>query len=523
MRYRNSLLLTLILGLSACTHASQTSGVIDPSRMAAHVTVLAGDDYEGRAPGTTGEAKTIAYIAQQMAAVGLQPVAGGDWFQPMSIVEVAPRAVQIEIAGARIDNGPDAIFWTAAAQPSIELRDSEAIFVGYGIHAPDKGRDDLAGLDLKGKSVFFMIGAPEGDGAWPTRAARVAELKKRGAAAVIGIHPQASDGAEWKAMQGQLARPQRRLADTADVAPVIEGVMSATAADRFLSATVRQALKPVVLGARVNATVANDVRRIETRNVAGVLRGSKRPDEYLLYMAHWDGLGRCRPATESDSICNGAVDNASGIAGLIELARAFATHRRPERSILFLATTAEEWGLLGGDHYAAHPLVPLDKTVAGFNFDTIALRARGANVVVLGEGLTDLDPLIAQAARAQGRGVEPADHVAQFFKRSDHYSLVEKGVPVLIATSIFARTAEPQSEGYKRAEDYLSKVYHSPSDEMSSELRFDGAAQDVDLAYRVGRMLADSDDWPGWKPGVEYGAARAAGSAKTALSATEQR
>jgi Zn-dependent M28 family amino/carboxypeptidase len=245
------------------------------------------------------------------------------------------------------------------------------------------------------------------------------------------------------------------------------------------------------------------VRRFVSKNVVGRLPGAKRPDEHVLFLAHWDHLGRCAPG-KPDPICNGAVDNASGVGGLIELARAFTSGKRPDRSILFLATTAEEGGLMGARHYVEQPVVPLAQTVGGLGADTIASGEAPADIVVLGQGLSpDMDRIIAAAARSQGRRMVVDKAGEEFFQRSDHYPFAAAGVPVLIATSVFAPAARPATERY------FADRYHKPADEYRPGLPLAGAAADIDLAYRVGLRLANGRDWPRWKAGTPYAAARA--------------
>jgi len=511
----------LLLATGCVTGPPSTTGAIAPEAIARHVEALASDAYEGRAPGTPGEAKTLAYIVDAMKAAGLQPGNRGAWFQDVPLVEVAPSVgAMLKVGGPRggaaFEWGEDAIFLNPRALPDARLAASEIVFAGYGIRAPARGWDDFAGLDLRGKTAVMLAGSPEALKDEPPLAAsarKVATAVELGAAGVVLIVAPEFTDERWQAYVAGERRPDLRR-DGLPGGPTVEARLRHEAAARLFDASGhdyaalraaagRPGFKPVTLGSRASVRLDGRVRRFASKNVVGVLPGSKRPDEHVLFLAHWDHLGRCAPE-RPDPICNGAVDNASGIGGLIELARAFGRGEQPARSILFLATTAEESGLLGARHYVEQPVVPLAKTVGGLGADTIAAGGGPADVVVLGSGLSPaMDRLIAGAARAQGRKVVADPAGEDFFQRSDHYPFAAAGVPVLIATSIFAPGARAETDRY------LSERYHKPSDEFRPDLRFDGAALDVDLAYRVGLRLANGRDWPGWRAGTPYAGARA--------------
>jgi hypothetical protein len=517
----NRSVFALALLLASC--APRPTAPVAPINAAAierHVEILASDAYGGRAPGTAGETKTVGYIVAALEKAGLQPGNGTSWFQDVPLVEVAPsRAALLTVSGAKggaaFEWGEDALLDNARAGDDARLDRSELIFAGYGLTVAERGWDDFAGVDLSGKTVVMLGGIPHAlkDVATSaTTAAKIAAAAKRGAAGALVILPSEGTDEQWAAQVAAARRRDLRL-DGGSRGAVVEGRLRHAAGERLFAASGddfsslvaaagRPGFKPVALGSRATVSLDGAVRRFPSKNVIGVLPGAKRPDEYVLFLAHWDHLGRCAPEA-ADAICNGAVDNASGIGGLIELARAFAAGERPDRSILFLATTAEEAGLIGGQYFVDHPPVPLAQIVGGLGADTIA-AGTPADVVILGQGLSpQMDSLIAAAARTQKRRVAVSPASADFFPRSDHYPFARAGVPVLIATSIFA-------PGSKTATDkYFAEAYHRPADEYRAELGFEAAAADIDLAYRVGLRLANSRAWPAWKAGSEYAAARA--------------
>ena len=520
MLNRPSFVIALLLLASCAPRASSAVVPVDPAAIARHVEILASDAYEGRAPGTAGEAKTVGYIVAAMQKSGLRPANGTSWFQDVPIVEVLPSSsailtVEGARGGAAFEWGEDVLLGNSRAVARARLDRSEIVFAGYGLTMPEQGWDDFAGADLTGKTVVMLGGIPHAlkDVATAaTTAAKIAAVAKRGAAGALVILPSAVTDEQWTAQVAAARRRDLRL-EGASSGPVIEGRLRHAAGDRLFAASGhdvamltaaagRSGFRPIALGSRATATLDGAVRHFASKNVVGVLPGARRPDEYVLFLAHWDHLGRCAP-DGPDPICNGAVDNASGVGGLIELARAFAAGKRPDRSILFLATTAEEAGLMGGQYFVDHPVVPLAQIAGGLGQDTIA-AGTPADVVVLGHGLSpQMDSLIAAAARAQKRKViiDPAND--DFFLRSDHYPFARAGVPVLIATSIFA-------PGSKAVTDkYLADTYHKPSDEYRPGMNFEAAATDIDLAHRVGLRLANSRAWPRWKAGSEYAVARA--------------
>lgn len=520
MLIRSTALAALLLMSGCAPRASGPAPEVDAAAIARHVEVLASDAYQGRAPGTAGEERTVAYIVAAFEAAGLQPGYRGSWYQDVPLIEVLPseKAV-LKVEGrqgaAAFEWGEDALLFNPRAQDSAALDRAPLLFAGYGLSVAERGWNDFAGADVAGKVVVMLAGAPEalkGANVATSSLAKAQAAAKLGAAGVIVIFPESLGEEQWAAQVTRARQRELQLVGQQS-GPAVDARLRHAAADRLFAASGHElrtlaaaagqpGFRAMPLGSRASVRLDGRVRRFASKNVVGLLPGARRPDEHLLFLAHWDHLGRCAPEA-ADAICNGAVDNASGVGGLIELARRFAGGRRPERSILFLATTAEEGGLMGGEYFAAHPPVPLGRIAGGLGADTIA-AGTPADVVVLGQGLSpDMDRLIAAAAASQGRKVVASDASDAFFPRSDHYPLAKAGVPVLIATSIFA-------PGSKAATDaYFETGYHKPADEYRPGMGFDAAAADMELAYRVGLRLANSRLWPRWKPGTDYAVARA--------------
>lgn len=498
-------LIAAALLLAGCAGTPQSrSAPIAPARIAAHVNELASDAYEGRAPGTEGETKTVAYIEAAYRDAGLVPISGDDYRVPVPLVKSEVEAGSISVGDVTVAGGDGAVMRPPMGEQSQSVA-AEIVFAGYGISAAEHGRDDFAGLDLRGRIALVFAGLPAGD-ALPepvrvqaTRTTKIANALRAGAAGLIIVYDVGADDESWRAARGFVGREVIRIDGQApDMNEMLLAVVGREDAQRLtaglgtdLAALRGEAaaagFKARALGAgRMEAR--NRLTRFSSDNVAGVLRGRKRPDEYVVYLAHWDHLGHC--GKDADTICNGAVDNASGVGGLIELASTFAHGRRPARSVLFLATTAEESGLLGGRHFAASGPIPAKAMVAAFGLDTIAANGPTKDVIVLGQGLSTLDDWVADAARAQGRQIAPMPDVQSFYARSDHFGFAEAGVPAVIATGVFASGG---SFG-----DYMAKHYHKPSDAPSLPIDYSGAAADMDLLLAAGSALASSTNWPTW-------------------------
>lgn len=441
-----------------------------------HIEVLASDAFEGRAPATEGERRTIAYISDQLRRRGVEPAGeSGGWYQPVTLIERRARSHQARwSSGDRalsFDGGRMFLVGTEAAH---QVRSASAVFAGHGLAG------QLAGADLRGAVAFVLVEGPDSPG-FPSYAERERAVAQAGAAAVVGI---VSDDMSW-AMLAAAAFAGETVIDAG--APVTGAIMAAEF-DRLVAQAggepdvLRRASRVAALGFEATLDVVTDVRRYASNNVVGRIRGTGSGRESVLLLGHWDHLGRCRPEGAEDRICNGAVDNASGIALLIEVAGRLA-RRRPERDVLILATTAEEVGLLGAQHFAVDPVVPLASIVAAINLDTIAIHGRDEPVAIVGRGHRALDQAIAETAAALGRRMDSSFAADSFVERQDGWALARAGVPAVMTGGSFANM--------DALDDFLSGAYHGPDDEASREMPLAGAAQDGDFILALVRRLAD--------------------------------
>ncbi|HWT11680.1 MAG TPA: M28 family peptidase [Allosphingosinicella sp.] len=479
----------LLLLLPAAA-AAQPDGPITPADLRRHIEVLASDAFGGRAPGSDGEQRTINYIAEQLRLRGLEPAGeGGGWFQPVVLVERATVSQRVawSVGGRALpfDQGDAAL---QGRDAEVRITDAPVIFAGHGARIPDRGIDQLAGADLRGAVVILLFDGPNVPG-FPSFTDRVRSVTEAGAAAVIAV---AGADVQWQFVNRNFQRPATKLASQT-VAPVV-GAMPIAAAQRLVAAAggdferllndqPGSSFRAVALPLRAEIEVMTTVRPTTTHNVVGRLRGSGEGGESLLYLGHWDHFGTCRPEGEADRICNGAVDNASGIAAMIEIAGRLARAPRPVRDILFLATTAEELGLLGAEYFAGHPTVPLPSIVAAINLDTVAIHPAGEPVAVIGRGVPALDAVIDATVAAMGRRLDTDEEAASFVERQDGWALTRAGVPAVMVGGSFSDMALLQA--------FLSGPYHAPNDETGPRLMLDGAAEDANLLVALGRRLAD--------------------------------
>ena len=531
--------LAFAAGLIAGCVSSPVSPSFDAGRYAEHVRILASDEFEGRQPATEGEAKTVAYLEREFRAAGLEPAVSGSFRQPVPFVELATRpAAALRITGpggeTALRYADEAVYWTKRVVPEAALANSDLVFVGYGIVEPAMNWNDYAGVDMRGKTAVILVNDPgfaTGDpelfkgramtyhGRWTYK---YEEAARQGAAGAIIVHEEAPAAYPWEVVRNGAGRPQLAI-DTpgSEVSRVeIEGWMTREAAlkvfsaagldyDTVKAAAARRGFKPMPLTLNASVRVTNVIRRITSHNVVAVRRGTKRPDEYIVYTAHWDHLGRA-PAGEGDTIFNGAVDNATGTAALIELARAFGTVRpAPERSIVFIGFTGEEYGLLGSEYFADHPVMPLEQIVGGVNMDGMMVDGATRDVTVVGFGASELEDYLAAAAAAQGRVLrpEPTPEKGSYY-RSDHFMLARKGVPMLYAKAGIDSQEHGPDWGLQRNTDYIAQRYHKPSDEFDPNWDLSGAVQDLELYFDVGLMLAMEAGFPNWRPGNEFRAIR---------------
>jgi hypothetical protein len=476
----------LLLALSAPLQAQTAphGPVVTPEQMLRHIKVLASDAFEGRKPGTEGENKTLRYIAGQFQAIGLEPAAGdGKWYQPVPLVERKPfghRALWFS-GGAPVGFDPNDILLLGTG-PQESLDAAPVVFAGYALP------DQLAGTDLEGAIALLLYETPEGLEA-PPYSDRVKALVDAGAAAVIAV---IGEDMPWAALTRGHGRGQTRLGT--DPRPRITGLMPLGAGERLVEAgggDIARAddpdFRPMPLHLQASLDVSTEVRRYTSHNVIGRLKGGGNTGESVLYLGHWDHLGLCRPEGAEDRICNGAVDNASGIAMLIEVARAIPEGPRPVRDILFMGTTAEEMGLLGAEYFGAHPTVPLDSLVAAINMDTVAITEAGEPVAIIGRGLTPLDPVVDETTRELGREIDADEEANALVQRQDGWALTRAGVPTVMVGGSFS--------DMDALEAFLSGPYHKPGDDLEHPLVLDGAAEDTELLIALGRKLADPEQY----------------------------
>jgi Zn-dependent M28 family amino/carboxypeptidase len=509
-----------------------------------HMRVLSSDEFEGRGPGTEGDRKTVAYLVEQFRALGLEPGnPDGSYVQkvPLMGFETSSTVAFTTPAGTRtLERLTDYVALTRQAQAS--LKDLEVVFVGYGTVAPEYGWDDYKDVDVRGKCVVMLVNDPQVPSASDPAQLDDALFRgkamtyygrwtykyeiglAKGAAAVILVHETGPAGYPWDVISGSWGREGFDLAGPGAPAHApVEGWVQSDVARRLagechldFEALKRSALardfRPVVLpGVKASLDCAAKIRQIESSNVVALRRGSDpaKRDELVVLTAHWDHLGK-DPSRTDDPIFNGALDNASGTAALLELAQAsMLVH--PDRSLLFLAVTAEEKGLLGSKHYAAHPLWPLAKTLANINMDGLNPYGRTLDVVSIGQGFSTLDGILAAEATTQGRRVEPdAEPEKGFYFRSDHFSFVKQGVPALYAESGVDFRGRPEGWGRAQRERYTAEDYHKPSDEMRDDWDLSGALEDVALYLRVAWDISQGERWPEWSAGSEFKAVREA-------------
>ena len=530
-------------GLTACQPVKQTeTPTIDETQLITSADIgrrierLASDEFEGRQPSTEGGQKASQYIADEMRLAGLEPIGdNGTYFQNVELSEsfTLPSSKLIINQDGEpyitADLSTNIVYWSKRLDDTIEVTDSEIIFVGYGINAPEYSWNDYADIDVKGKTVVMLVNDPgfvtEDDAVFKGKSMtyygrwtyKFEEAGRQGAAAAIIIHQTAPASYGWGVVSGgwtgaqyDLVRPDGGASRT-----LVEGwVHEDTARKLFkgydFSAEIAKAATPdftpiKLEGLTLSSIIKQSVSTKNSPNVAGVIKGSESPDEYVLYMAHWDHLGRDEDAIGADKIYNGAVDNASGTAAIIEIAEAFALKGAPKRSAIFVAVTAEESGLLGSAYYADAPLVPLAQTVGGINIDAILPVGPTKDIKVIGYGASELEDLLKAEADKRDMYLVPDDKPeAGYYYRSDHISLAKKGVPMLYADPGNDHITKGITYGEDFAEQYTAERYHKPGDEYDNSWDLSGIEQTSRLLFDLGYNLANSDTWPNWYEGTEF-------------------
>ena len=511
-------------------------------RLGEYIKTLSSDEFQGRAPATKGEDVTVAYLEDNFRRIGLKPIDGDSYKQPVSLVQIDP--VQVSAMTLSGDNVPaqfeyrnEMTAWTKQVVEQVDVTDSDMVFVGYGIVAPEYGWNDYEGLDVKGKTVVMFVNDPgfatkdpelfNGNamtyyGRWTYK---YEEAARQGAAMALIIHETDAASYGWgvvahgSPIKFDLINENKNM----DLAKV-EGWITTESAEKLfanigtdLATMHKKALEkdfnPVPLNVKASVSVKSNLRELTSSNVVGYVEGSKYPDEYVLYMAHWDHLGMDF-SNPNNKVFNGAQDNASGTGGLLALAEYFTQQAQPERSVVFVAVTAEERGLLGSAWYAANPVFPLEKTVVGINMDVMNVYGPMKDMVIVGLGNNNAEDILIKYTEQQGRyAVREHNPEAGIAYRSDHFNLSKKGVPILYAKGGNDHIEHGKAWGEAQRAEFNKCCYHKVTDEWNDNWDLRGAQQDLQLFYQVGNELANSRQWPNWNEGNEFRAIRDASAA----------
>ena len=540
MKLRALLLATLAIPAALQAKAPPVPAVqpvpLNQPALAEMVKTLSSDAFEGRAPGTPGEEKTVAYLIERFKAAGLQPGNKGAWTQDVPIVEItATNMAGLAITGGKqtmlFAPGKDFVAGSYRAVDRTAIADAELVFVGYGINAPELGWNDYAGIDMKGKVAVILVNDPdyanpteEGPfkgrrmtyyGRWTYKFEEAARQGARGALIVHDTFPAAYGWnvveSSWTGAQHFVQKANKGMDQTEANGwiqkPVAEAILAAAGQDlaKLTAAAKQRGFKAVPLGLKASLNFDNQLRTAMSKNVIGLQPGKQRPDEYVLYTAHWDHLGRCKANAKGDDICNGAVDNATGTAMLAALAEANVKAGPANRSQVFLAVTLEESGLLGSEFYAANPVYPLARTVGGVNMDALSPGSASRDYQVVGGDKSELTRYVAAATKAMGLVQAPESDIERgYYYRSDHFSMAKRGVPMFNVGRGNDWVNGGKEAGEAAAKRYNAQAYHGPADEFDPKWDWSGMVQDGELLYRLGRSLAMTTDWPNWHPTDEF-------------------
>lgn len=539
--------------LSLLAGSALAQAPIDPARLSSITKDLASDAFEGRSPGSPGEAKTIEYLVAQFKALGLEPAGDkGAFTQDVPLVRFNLKdggdfAFDLKGQARRLERNKDISASTLRPVDKVSIEKAPLVFVGYGVTAPERGWDDFKGVDLKGKIAVFLINDPDFEavpgepvvgkfgGLAATYYARwtykYEEAARRGALGALIVHETPGAGYGWStviASNGEAFDIVR--ADPAKEKVLLQGWLSGEASRELFAAAGQDfdALKakarradfhPVPLtGASFSASYGLEHAQVVSRNVIGKITGAKRPSESVMFAAHWDAYGVGAADAQGRTVRPGALDDAIGVAGTMEIARAFKAGPAPERTLVFAAWTAEERGLLGSEYYGVHPTVPLETMAANLTMDVLQPNGLAKDLVLIGAGQNALEDILAKAAGAQGRTVTPDAHPERaLFYRADHFSMARRGVPVLLLMGLGGGADlvnGGRAAGDKWVSDYTANCYHKTCDSWSADWDLAGAAQDVALFYEMGKELANGGVWPNWKDGSEFKPVRDASAAK---------
>jgi Zn-dependent M28 family amino/carboxypeptidase len=537
-------------GAPATTATPATSAAItkapkfDGGEILARIKALSADEFEGRKPGTPGEERTVKYLEDQFRQIGLKPgAADGTFIQKVPLVGITgantqPLTITKGTQKQTFKWKDDVVAWTKRVAEGAAIENSDLIFAGYGVTAKEYSWDDFKDVDVKGKTIIVLVNDPQvPDAADPSRldpqlfngkamtyygrwTYKFEEGARRGAAGILIVHEEKPAGYPFGVVQGNLEEkfdlvtPDKNMNRAS-----IEGWVTLDTAKKILKmagqdfdALKKQSLsrdfRPVTLNLKASLGVRNTLRTIDSRNVLAKLEGSdpRLRDEYVIYTAHWDHLGIGDPDKDGDKINNGALDNASGVSQVLEIARAFTTvEPKPKRSILFVMVTAEEQGLLGSQFYSVAPAYPLARTLANINVDGVNQWGRTKDITVIGMGASDLDDYLRDAAAEQNRTLRPDPESEKgFYYRSDHFNFAKQGVPALYTDTGTEYIGKPPEYSQKKRDEYTENDYHKPSDEVKPDWDLSGAVEDAQLLFTVGYRVANADKFPEWKPGNEF-------------------
>lgn len=502
-----------------------------------YLKTLASDEFQGRMPATPGEEKTVNYLSEHFKRLGLKGIDGESYLQPVSLVRIDPKEVSsLKIAGETLNvelaYKEQMMAWTTQVQEHVEVKDSDMVFVGYGVIAPEYNWNDYEGIDVKGKTVVMFVNDPgfatEDPNLFTGKAMtyygrwtyKLEEAARQGAAMALIIHETEPAAYGWQVVAGgsptkfDLINPNKNRDRS-----VVEGWLTTESAEQLFAsvgsniAKMREKalgkdFRAIPLNAKASVSVKSHISELTSSNVMGYIEGSEKPEEVVLYMAHWDHLG-VDFSNPNDKVFNGAQDNASGTAAVMAMAEHFAKQPQPKRSVAFLAVTAEERGLLGSAWYAKNPVFPLNKTVAGINMDVMNVDGPMKDMVVVGYNNSELETLLTKYTEQQNRYVapEPSPEHGSFY-RSDHFNLAKVGVPMLYAKGGIDSFAHGKEWGMAQKKEYNSCCYHKVGDNFNENWDLGGAQQDMAVFFRIGSELANSGDWPNWYEGREFKAAR---------------
>ncbi len=540
MKISKTHFLALLLGISILiTSCSDSLSDTTDGRLRHWISTLSSDEFQGRAPGTEGGKLTKNFISKTFKDLDLEPVKGSYFLEvPTSEITLKDSSyLTLSFRGndRKMIAGKDAVFWTKQAREYRKIRDSEVVFVGYGIVAPEYNWNDYEGIDVRGKTVVILVNDPgfatgklrlfNGKsmtyyGRWTYK---FEEAARQGAAAAIVIHEEEPAGYPWSVVENSWQGPQLDLQrdDLGSDRVILEGWIRDSTLNDVLNFTGfnYDALKEIALektfsafslrGLTLNSEIHNKVRYLQSHNIAALKKGTSQSDEYILFMAHWDHIGLMDDAQiGQDNIYNGAVDNATGVAAVLELAKRFS-EIETKRSMLFLAVTLEESGLLGSEYFAKYPPFDLSNIVAGFNYDAILPTGLTNDVIVVGYGASELEDLLEDELTKSGRYVNPDPNPEKgYFYRSDHISFAKRGVPVLYSSGGFDLVDGGREKGFLIAEQYQIEAYHGVEDEYDESWNLDGLNQSIDAIFNVSNKLANTSQWPNWYEGNEFKAVR---------------